>query len=94
MRRKNFPILDAFRDRPDLHDVPFLLGGLGNFLPDHQYQGHPDPDLSNYIHANRAPQREFGVRYYEQFLNLEEKAKIFRKKSSEDLAIVNAFEAL
>ncbi|MBQ7376782.1 MAG: sialate O-acetylesterase [Clostridia bacterium] len=32
------PIMDAFRRELDLYDVPFLLGGLGDFLPLH------DPD--------------------------------------------------
>lgn len=122
---KFLPILDAFRDKLGLHDVPFLLGGLGDFLPNHLYQDAPNPDLPNYVHVNKALQsiaaarprtgfvhaegltanpdnlhfnakslREFGVRYYQQFCQLEDKTKVFHEKPSEDLAIVNPFEAL
>ena len=121
---KFLPILDAFRDKLGLHDVPFLLGGLGDFLPNYLSQGTPVPSLSNYVHVNAALQtianirphtgfvsaegltanpdnlhfnarslREFGVRYYEQFCKLEDKTKVFHEKPSENLAIVNAFEA-
>ena len=115
-------ILDAFRDRLGLHDVPFLLGGLGDFLKD-----FPGSDVfgRNYVHVNAALKRvaekrervgfvsavglganpdnmhfsarslrEFGVRYYEEFLKHEDKSKVFAEKPSADLAIVNELEAL
>ena len=115
-------ILDGFRDRLGLHDVPFLLGGLGDFLTE-----FPGSDVfgRNYKHINEAliriaaqrervgfvpavglgsnpdkmhfsaaALREFGIRYYEEFLKHEDKEKIFLEKPSADLAIVNELEAL
>lgn len=41
-------IMDSFRRDLDLHDVPFLLGGLGDYLP--LYADH----LTNYVHINAA----------------------------------------
>lgn len=50
-------ILDAFRNRLGLHDVPFLLGGLGDYLKD--YNGTViSPELAkNYVHVNAAIKR-------------------------------------
>ncbi len=45
-------ILNAFRKTLGLHDVPFLLGGLGDYLQD-----YPKLDLSNYVHINSALQK-------------------------------------
>lgn len=120
--RKFLKILDGFRDRLDLHDVPFILGGLGDFLVD-----FPGSRVfgDNYIYVNAALRRvaekrervgfvsaeglganpdnmhfsaaalrEFGVRYYHEFLRLEDKEKVFLEKPSPDLAIVNELEAL
>ena len=117
---KLLKILDAFRDRLGLHDVPFLVGGLGDFLYD-----FPKPVFRNYVHINAALQRvaekrervgfvsaeglpgnpdnmhfsakalrEFGERYYLEFLKHEDKNKVFLEKPSADLAIVNELEAL
>lgn len=47
------PILDGFRRDLDLHDVPFLLGGLGGFLADCPH----DANLANYPHVNDALRR-------------------------------------
>lgn len=44
-------ILRAFRDTLNLHDVPFLLGGLGDFLPKN------DPVYATYPHINAALER-------------------------------------
>ena len=44
-------ILLAFRDTLGLHDVPFLLGGLGDFLPQNS------PVYSTYPHINAALRR-------------------------------------
>lgn len=47
------PIMDGFRRDLDLYDVPFLLGGMGEFLADcPQY-----PEVANYQHINEALRR-------------------------------------
>jgi len=46
-------ILRAFRRELNLYDVPFLLGGLGDFLPECTLSVH----LVNYPHVNAALQR-------------------------------------
>lgn len=100
-------ILNAFKDRLNLHDVPFLLGGLGDFLEFCPAGEH----FKNYVHVNTALEkianendmtgfvcakglganadnlhfnakalREFGLRYYEKFLTLEKKDKVFVEK--------------
>ncbi len=47
------PILDGFRRDLDLHDVPFLLGGLGDYLPNCEKY----PEVANYAHINVALQQ-------------------------------------
>lgn len=117
---KLLPILRAFRRDLDLYDVPFLLGGLGDFLA--QYER---PVFKNYIHVNKALRkiaeqepmtgfvpaeglkgnpdnmhfsaaalREFGIRYYQHFAQLEDKNKVFIEKSEMDAAIRSELEAL
>lgn len=49
---KLLKIIDAFRQRLGLEDVPFLLGGLGDFLKDRDVS----PFLVNYVHVNTALQ--------------------------------------
>lgn len=44
------PILDGFRRDLNLHGVPFLLGGLGDFLPNCDKY----PEVTNYAHVNKA----------------------------------------
>ncbi|MBR2930124.1 MAG: sialate O-acetylesterase [Clostridia bacterium] len=114
-------IIEGFRRRLDLYDVPFLVGGLGDFLND--FPG--SPVFKNYVYVNEALKslaakderigfvsaeglggnpdnmhfsakalREFGVRYYNEFLKLEDKDKVFLEKPSADLAIVNELESL
>lgn len=116
---KLLKIIDGFRKRLGLSDVPFLLGGLGDFLK------YYDDTCANYVHVNEALKRvaekrervgfvsaeglmsnpdnlhfsakalrEFGVRYYEEFLKHEDKNKVFSEKPSADLAIVNDIELL
>lgn len=46
-------MMEEFRNRLNLHDVPFLLGGLGDFLPDHT----ENEALKNYQDVNEALQR-------------------------------------
>ncbi len=43
-------LIAAFRKELDLYDVPFILGGLGDFLKDCTL----DPDLKNYTYVNNA----------------------------------------
>lgn len=45
-------IFDALRKKLDLYDVPFLVGGLGDFLKDREVS----PYLKNYPHINAALQ--------------------------------------
>lgn len=47
------PILDGFRRDLDLYDVPFLLGGLGDYLPNCTKY----PEVANYAHVNAALQQ-------------------------------------
>ncbi len=114
-------IMDAFRKRLGLQDVPFLLGGLGDYLQ----LNEASKDYKNYIYVNEALRkiadkhtmtafvsakglgsnpdylhfsaqalREFGVRYYEDFLKIEDKNKVFEEKSTPDQAIRNDIEHL
>ena len=46
--RRFKPVLDGFRNDLAAHDVPFLIGGLGDFLPDCPH----DKKLINYHHLN------------------------------------------
>jgi len=115
-------ILDAFREKLDLYDVPFLVGGLGDYLVNRDedpylgrnYQHVNDALksmakkdemmgfvsaeglLSNpdYLHFSAAALREFGLRYYEKFKELEKKDKIFEEKAEADAAIRSAMELL
>ena len=114
-------ILDAFRKRLGLYDVPFLLGGLGDYL---EFCDRSDK-FKNYIYVNEALEtvanknkmtafvsakglsanpdnlhfsaqalREFGLRYYDEFLKIEDKNKVFEEKSTPDQAIKNDIERL
>ena len=113
-REKLTVILNAFREKLQLQDVQFLLGGLGGFLADCTRKA----EFKNYVHVNAALQavaaaherigfvsaeglapnpdnthfsaialREFGLRYYSEFLKLEDKNKVFAEKVSTDGAI-------
>ena len=112
-------IFGALRERLGLYDVPFLVGGLGDFLKDCPL----GESLKNYtcvndalkrvaetmpmtgyvsasglssnpdkLHFSAEALREFGLRYYERFLELEDKNKVFEEKSTPDAAIRNIFE--
>ena len=114
-------ILNEFRKRLHLYDVPFLLGGLGDFLKDCDKGEH----FKNYVYVNEALEnisrndkkvgfvpatglsgnpdnmhfsaaalREFGVRYYHEFLKLEDKNKVFEEKTTCDYAIKTEIENL
>jgi len=114
-------IFDALRKKLDLYDVPFLVGGLGEFLENFEgsdifknyvyvnealenvannnkmtgfvsakgLKGNPDN-----MHFSAAALREFGVRYYNEFLKLEDKNKVFAEKSTPDQAIRTGIEHL
>jgi len=114
-------ILNAFRQRLGLTDVPFLLGELGDFLKDRLQR----PEQANYVHINKAlkelanelpltglvpskglgsnpdklhfsaaAQREFGKRYYAEFLKLEDKNRSFTERSTDDSRLKTNLEAL
>ena len=109
--QKFIKIMNAFREKLNLHDVPFLLGGLGDFLKFFERGEHLG---RNYVHINNALEkianenpmtgfvsangltsnedmlhfnakslREFGVRYYQKFITLEDKNKVFIDKDEE-----------
>lgn len=114
-------ILGAYREKLNLHDVPFLVGGLGEYL-----EFCPRSDVfKNYVHVNRqlkayaektpmtgyvpadgltsnpdflhfdAPSlREFGVRYYKEFVKLENKNKLFTEKTTADSSVKTNLEHL
>ena len=117
-------ILNAFRKRLGLEDVPLLLGGLGDFLVQ-----NPDPlrcekfrdynkvnqalariaatekamgfvsaeglvDNSDYLHFSAQSLRTFGERYYEAFLKLEDKNRVFEEKTTADAGIKSGLENL
>ncbi len=116
--KKLTKIIDAFREKLGLHDVPFLLGGLGDYLP--LFYGHDnykhvnaalaciaekDPKIGfvpaeglganpDNLHFNAPSLREFGVRYYNEFLKLEDKNKVFAEKPKLDDAIRTEIEEL
>ena len=114
-------ILDAFRKKLCLYDVPFLLGGLGDFLhlgerrEKFKYSGEINEALKriaekkemtgfvsaeglksnpDYLHFKAESLREFGKRYYSEFVKLEDKNKVFLEKSTPDMAIRNELEKL
>ncbi len=114
-------ILRALREKLNLHDVPFLLGGLGDYL---EFCERSEK-FKNYIHINEALKRvadkekmthfvsaeglgsnpdhlhfsaeslrEFGTRYYKEFVKIEDKNKVFREKATLDGAVRNDIEHL
>ncbi len=114
-------IFAAFREKLDLYDVPFLVGGLGDYLKDcprsEKYKNYPiiNAALQSYaaktpmtgfvsaeglganpdnLHFSAKALREFGLRYYDKFLTLEDKNKVFVEKSTPDAAIRTDIENL
>ncbi|MBQ4629400.1 MAG: sialate O-acetylesterase [Clostridia bacterium] len=113
-------IMEAFREKLGLYDVPFLLGGLGDYLLENTgwygaNYGKINQALENYasktpmtgfvsakgltsnpdkLHFNAASLREFGERYYEEFLKLEDKNKVFKEKPMQGNSIVTGIENL
>ncbi len=113
-------IFNALRRDLCLDDVPFIVGGLGDFLPKRE-----SPYLYNYRAVNSALERlasdneligfasaegltdngdllhfdarslyAFGERYYDEFLKLEKKDRVFLEKASPDDAVRSSMEAL
>ena len=115
-------IRDTFRERLNLYDVPFLMGGLGDFL---EIRSMEHEKYRNFRQINRTLQdmaekdemtgfvsaeglksnpdnlhfsakalREFGKRYYHEFVKLERKDKVFEEKALPDQAIYTQLELL
>ena len=99
-------IVRAFRKKPYLKDVPFLLGGLGDYLKDcprgPKFQNYPFVNTALQAVAEKEPQmgfvsaeglganpdnlhfsatalREFGLRYYAEFLKREDPHRVYRQ---------------
>ena len=110
-------IMNAFRKKLNLYDVPFLLGGMGDFLPLYGINNHEHINTAlkkiadenpmtgfvsaeglganpDNLHFSAKALREFGVRYYNEFLKYEDKNKVFDEKSTMDAAIRNDIELL
>lgn len=113
-------IFNALRRDLCLDDVPFIVGGLGDFLPKRE-----SPHLYNYgavnaqlkrlaeensfigfasaegltdngdlLHFDARSLYTFGERYYDEFLKLEKKDRVFTEKASPDDAVRSSMEAL
>ncbi len=118
---KVMKIFEALRKRLDLYDIPFIVGGLGdfiyNFYPSerHEYICIVNNALQNIakkhewvgfvsaegltsnpdnLHFCAPALRAFGLRYYEEFLKLEDKNKVFEEKPDELSAIRSEIEYL
>ena len=114
-------ILGAYRKKLNLNDVPFLVGGLGDYLEfcpksdifknykyiNEQLKHYADntpltgfvsavglTSNPDYMHFNAKSQREFGVRYYNEFIKLEDKTKIFSDRHTADSDIKTEIEHL
>ena len=109
----------ALRRDLQMDDLPFLVGGLGDFLPlrDPYYNNakfvnealvrvsSADP-YCGYVSADGIPANpdnlhfsaeglyRFGERYYEEFLKLEDKDRVFIEKPREDGAVRSEIELL
>ncbi|MBR4059607.1 MAG: sialate O-acetylesterase [Lachnospiraceae bacterium] len=114
-------MMAAFRRDLELYDVPFLVGGLGDYLKNYKsnvvsmnyvYVNEALKSISmnnemtgfvsaegltsnpDNLHFNSKSLREFGIRYYREFMKLENKQKIFHEKMEDDSAIRGELEAL
>ena len=121
-KQKLAVIMEAFKKKCNLYDVPFLVGGLGDFLEDCPVG---EGKFKNYVIINKALEeyanetkmtgfvsakglganpdnmhfsakalRESGYRYFDEFLKLEDKNKVFVEKDTVDNAIRNEIEHL
>ncbi len=121
-KQKLTVIMNAFRKKLNLYDVPFLVGGLGDFLYDcprgegifknytiinkilEEYA--KENKMTGFVsalglggnadnmHFSAKALREFGLRYFDEFLKLEDKTKVFTEKDTVDNAIRNDIEHL
>jgi len=118
---KLIAVMEAFRKKLGLSDVPFLFGGLGDYLancecaPECKKYEYINKQLKSAaaklpmtgfvsaqglganpdnLHFNAQALREFGIRYYEEFLKLEDKSKVFYEKEDTLAASKTAMEAL
>ena len=114
-------ILTALRQKLGLNNVPFLLGGLGDFLKDypngeiHKYYGTVNESIKKVasqmemtgfvsaeglssnpdnLHFSAKALREFGVRYYNEFLKLEDKNRVFEDKEYNFVKLKTGIEHL
>ncbi len=113
-------IFTALRRDLDLGDVPFIIGGLGDFLAknesvnlqnyravneklmkiacDNELIGYASAeglsDNGDLLHFSAPSLRELGERYYEEFLKLEKRDRVFAEKVSPDDAVRTAMEDL
>lgn len=114
-------IMDTLRQKLGLHNVPFLFGGLGDYLKNypngdaHKNYTKINDALKSYVSKNKmagfvsaeglgsnpdnlhfsaASLREFGVRYYNEFLKLEDKNRVFEDKVYSFDALKTGFEHL
>ncbi len=112
----------AFRKVPCLNQIPFLVGGLGDYLQNFERvpaiaRNYPlvneamreavaEMDNCGFVeatglganpdnlHFSAAALREFGERYYEVFLGLENKERTFEEKPAWEFAVRGELEAL
>lgn len=113
-------IFSALRRDLGLYDVPFIIGGLGDFLENHESENlhnyravneklvkiANDDDLIGFasaegltdngdsLHFNAPSLRTFGERYYDEFLKLEKRDRVFSEKAAPDDAVRTAMEEL
>ena len=103
----------------NLEDVPFIVGGLGDYLglleEESRYYRSVNDQLRSFAHAhvmtafasaeglegkpdhlhfNAAALREFGLRYYRAFRDIEPAGRVFEEKPNEDDALRTGIEAL
>lgn len=120
-REKLTLIINTLREKLGLGDIPFILGGLGDYLEDNptpRYRMYyrkinatleqmaaecehigfasavglgSNPDL---LHFSAPALREFGERYYEAFLPLEDKNRVFEDRNTFDSGIFHEIELL
>ena len=117
---KLLKLIDGFRDRLGLHDVPFLLGGLGDYLVNYPPPKFEKWDYINNVmkkvatmrervgyvpadglkpnadnlHFSAPALREFGIRYYYEFLKQEDKNKVYEEKPMDGVIITDEIELL
>ena len=115
-------IIDALRERLGLRNVPFIVGGLGDYLKDNTrsekfglYYGKINEALERLakrkenmgfvsavglganpdnLHFSAAALREFGVRYYNEFLRIADPSLLVSAEKKNESLEAKAIEAL